>query len=70
MSKAMTRSKPAARAALAAPTMPPAGPERMASLPWKALASLSPPEDCMNWSPVPGSADDTFSTYRRSTGDR
>ena len=27
----------------AAPTMPPAGPDRMASLPWKRPASVSPP---------------------------
>jgi hypothetical protein len=31
----------------AAPTMPPAGPDRIASLPWKERASARPPEDCM-----------------------
>ena len=31
----------------AAPTMPPAGPDRIASLPWKCPASVKPPLDCM-----------------------
>src|SRR2546430_11093698 len=35
MSKPMMRSKPAAREVRTAPTMPPAGPDRIASLPWK-----------------------------------
>jgi hypothetical protein len=52
MSKPMTRSKPAAAAVLAAPTIPPAGPDRIASLPWKRRASTSPPFDCMNISRV------------------
>ena len=30
------------------PTTPPAGPERIESLPWKSAASISPPLDCMN----------------------
>ena len=33
--------------AILTPTMPPAGPERMQSLPRKACASVSPPCDCM-----------------------
>ena len=37
MSKPMMRSSPAMAAVRAAPTMPPAGPDRMASLPWKRL---------------------------------
>ena len=32
----------------AMPTMPPAGPLKIASLPAKACASVKPPEDCMN----------------------
>ena len=31
-----------------APTMPPAGPDRIASLPWNRRASTSPPLLCMN----------------------
>jgi len=30
------------------PTTPPAGPERMASLPWNRCAAVSPPDDIMN----------------------
>ncbi|MNI44136.1 hypothetical protein D3C73_984940 [compost metagenome] len=52
MSKPMTRSKPAALAVSAIATTPPAGPDRMASLPRKASAAVSPPEDCMNCSGV------------------
>ena len=48
MSKPMIRSSPARAAVLAAPTMPPAGPDRMASLPWNRRASTSPPLLCMN----------------------
>ena len=48
MSKPMTRSKPAARAVCAMPTTPPAGPDRIASLPWNRLAAVSPPDDIMN----------------------
>ena len=47
MSKPMMRLSPAASAVRAAPTMPPAGPERIASLPPKEDASASPPLDCM-----------------------
>ncbi len=71
MSKPMTRSKPAARAVSAMPTTPPAGPDRMASLPRKAFAAVSPPLDCMNSSGVasPRSAP-TRSTEARRIGDR
>ena len=48
MSKPMTRPKPAMRAVSTAPTTPPAGPDRMASLPLNRCAEVSPPEDCMN----------------------
>ena len=48
MSKPMTRSKPAACAVAAMPTTPPAGPDRMASLPRKAEGLARPPDDCMN----------------------
>ena len=48
MSKPMTLAKPARRAVSIAATTPPAGPERMASLPWNRLAAVSPPDDCMN----------------------
>jgi hypothetical protein len=45
---------PAATAVRAMPTMPPAGPERIASLPWKRCASVRPPEDCMKNRRTPG----------------
>ena len=58
MSKPMTWSLPRSASADCAvrtmPTMPPAGPDRMASLPWKACASARPPEDCMKNSFTPG----------------
>ena len=50
-------SKPISRSsfddAATMPTTPPAGPDRIASLPRKALASVRPPFDCMNCSFVP-----------------
>ncbi len=71
MSKPITRSKPAARAAAAMPTTPPAGPDRIASLPRNASASASPPEDCMKNSRVPSfSRARVLSMCRRSTGER
>ena len=56
MSKPMMRSSPAIAAVRAAPTMPPAGPDRIASLPWKPCASARPPFDCMKYSRVPASS--------------
>ena len=56
MSKPMIWSSPAMPAVRAAPTMPPAGPDRMASLPWKLCASVRPPLDCMKYSRVPVSS--------------
>mmetsp|Transcript_6626 Transcript_6626/g.23402 ORF Transcript_6626/g.23402 Transcript_6626/m.23402 type:complete len:211 (+) Transcript_6626:2556-3188(+) len=50
MSNVMSWSKPAACAVRTLATMPPAGPDRMASLPWKSAASVSPPLLCMNCS--------------------
>ena len=47
MSKPMTLSNPARRLTATAPTTPPAGPERTASLPRNSAASVSPPCDCM-----------------------
>ncbi len=48
MSKPISLSKPAASAVRTMPTTPPAGPERIASLPWNSAASVRPPFDCMN----------------------
>ena len=48
MSKPMISSNPAMALVRAAPTTPPAGPERIESLPWKRRASTRPPFDCMN----------------------
>ena len=62
MSKPMMRSMPAASAVRAAPTMPPAGPDRIASLPPNAAASARPPLDCMKYSFTPGSSAATCST--------
>ncbi|MNL74470.1 hypothetical protein D3C87_2001140 [compost metagenome] len=62
MSKPITRSCPARPAVRAMPTMPPAGPDRMASLPWKVVASVRPPEDCMKNSLTPGISLATCST--------
>ena len=62
MSKPITRSKPASWLARTMPTMPPAGPDRMLSLPWKARASVRPPFDCMNCRFTPGIWPATWST--------
>ena len=53
MSKPMTRSKPALSAVRAIATTPPAGPERMASLPAKRFAEVRPPDDIMNMTRAP-----------------
>src|SRR5215469_7811359 len=53
MSNPITRSKPAAAAVRAMPTIPPAGPDRIESLPRKLAASVSPPLDCMNSNRTP-----------------
>ena len=62
MSNPITRVSPAACAVRAIPTMPPAGPDRIASLPRKWCASVRPPEERMNWHFTPGSALLTWST--------
>ena len=62
MSKPIMRWTPPDSAVRAAPTMPPAGPDRIASLPWNAAASVSPPEDCMKYSFTPGNSPATWST--------
>ncbi|MCY1538081.1 hypothetical protein D9M68_736050 [compost metagenome] len=62
MSKPITLSWPARPAVRAMPTIPPAGPERIASLPWNARASVNPPEDCMKNSLTPGISPATCST--------
>src|SRR5947199_10664054 len=48
MSKPIRREKPASCPVCAIPTTPPAGPERIASLPWNSSAAVRPPEDIMN----------------------
>ena len=62
MSNPMTRPNPAAALLRAMPTMPPAGPDRMESLPRNRRASASPPLDCMNSTRTPGSSAATWST--------
>ena len=42
MSKPISRSKPACRPVSAMPTTPPAGPDRIASLPWNNSAAVKP----------------------------
>ncbi len=55
MSKPIARSKPAARATREKPTTPPAGPDRMLSLPVKASAATSPPADVSSLRSLPRS---------------
>ncbi len=62
MSKPITWPKSASCAVRTMPTMPPAGPDRIASLPWNACASARPPEDCMKNSLTPGISPATWST--------
>ena len=79
MSKPMILRSSAISEVRTAPTTPPAGPERIASLPWKSVASVSPPELIMNISfpfsasapsssPTRSNAEATRSTYRRRIG--
>ena len=66
MSKPMTRSNPAARPVSTMPTTPPAGPDRMASLPWNSSAAVRPPDDIMKVRRAPvratSSSSDTCAT--------
>ena len=62
MSNPMTCVNPAMAAVRAMPTTPPAGPDRMLSLPWNRRASVSPPLDCMNMIRVSPSAEAMPST--------
>ena len=70
MSKPMTRSSPAASEVLATATMPPAGPDRIESLPRNFAASVRPPLERMNSSGTPESSAATEATYRSRIGDR
>ncbi len=70
MSNPMTLVNPAFLAVRAMPTMPPAGPDRMESLPRKLAASARPPLDCMNRSLTPLSSAATSDTYLCKIGDR
>ena len=71
MSNPISRSSPTALPAATIPTTPPAGPDRIASLPRNAAASVSPPFDCMNCSGTVGpNASATRATYFRRIGDR
>jgi hypothetical protein len=56
MSNPITRLNPAAWAVRAMPTMPPAGPDRIESLPRNECAPARPPWDCMNCTRTPGSS--------------
>ena len=62
MSKPITLPWPAACAVRTMPTMPPAGPDRIASLPWKRCASARPPLLCMKKRRTPGICSATRST--------
>ncbi len=62
MSKPITSEKPSAFAVSTMPTTPPAGPDRIASLPWNRSAAVSPPDDIMNCSRVPPGASETPSS--------
>ena len=53
------------------PTIPPAGPDRIASFPWNAAPSASPPLDCMNSGrTLSPSAVFRHAMYRRNRGER
>jgi hypothetical protein len=71
MSKPITLAKPAAPAVSTAPTTPPAGPDRIASLPRNNPADVSPPDDCMNRSrglaALPGGPEALTADATRST---
>ena len=62
MSNPMIRPCPAVSLVRTAPTTPPAGPDRIASFPWKFPAPVSPPEDCMNMSLPPMSPSNAAAT--------
>ena len=66
MSKPISRVKPASRPVSAMPTTPPAGPDRIASLPWNSSAAVRPPDDIMNIRRAPArrasSSDSTVAT--------
>ncbi|MNT60474.1 hypothetical protein D3C72_1980570 [compost metagenome] len=62
ISKPIILSNPASCAVRTMPTMPPAGPERIASFPWKFDASVSPPLDCMKSRRTPSIREATCST--------
>ena len=70
MSKPITLPAPASAEVRAMPTIPPAGPDRIESLPRKCRASARPPLDCMNISRTPSSSPLSAPMYLRSTGDR
>ncbi len=70
MSNPMTLANPASAAVRAMPTMPPAGPDKMESLPRKLAASVRPPLDCMNSSLTWRRSRATWETYRCRIGDR
>ena len=53
ISKPMTRLKPALTPVSAIATTPPAGPDKIASLPAKSFADVSPPDDIMNMTLAP-----------------
>ena len=53
MSKPMTRLNPALAPVRAIATTPPAGPDRIASLPANSAAEVSPPDDIMNMTRAP-----------------
>ena len=53
MSKPIALAKPALAAVRAMATTPPAGPERIASLPANSSAAVRPPDDIMNITRAP-----------------
>ena len=70
MSKPITRSKPAAAAVRAMPTMPQAGPDRMESLPRKARRVGQPAVGLHEQQPDAVELGRHLVTYRPSTGER
>src|SRR5947209_527323 len=68
MSKPIARGNPAASATRAKPTTPPAGPERMLSLPTNRSPLTSPPADVTIRKSFPGNDRCKAAIYDRSTG--
>ena len=66
MSKPIALAKPALAAVRAIATTPPAGPERIASLPANSSAAVRPPDDIMNMTRAPVRSESSAAATRRT----